>query len=79
MSWTENMTSKATKRKHVIKEVLDDFVLPEDGQEIVKVMSSCGNNLHQVGVCVSYQYSVIMLIYITMWHGTSMYIESGEL
>jgi probable RNA-binding protein EIF1AD len=29
--------SKATKRKHVTKEVLDDYVLPEDNQKIVKV------------------------------------------
>jgi len=29
--------SAATKRKHVEKEVLDDFVLPEDNQKIVKV------------------------------------------
>jgi len=42
------MTSKATKRKYVIKEVLDDFVLPEENQKIVRVMTSCGNNLHEV-------------------------------
>lgn len=29
--------SAATKRKHVVKEVLDDFVLPEGDQQIVKV------------------------------------------
>lgn len=29
--------SAATKRKHVVKEVLDDFVLPEEDQQIVKV------------------------------------------
>ena len=29
--------SKATKRKHVTKEVLDDFVLPTPEQAIVKV------------------------------------------
>lgn len=29
--------SKATKRKHVTKEVLDDYVLPENNQKIVKV------------------------------------------
>ena len=29
--------SKATKRKHVTKEVLEDFVLPELGQQIVQV------------------------------------------
>ncbi|OWF36609.1 probable RNA-binding protein EIF1AD [Mizuhopecten yessoensis] len=40
--------SKATKRKHVTKEVLDDFILPEDGQQIVKVTAGKGNNLHEV-------------------------------
>ena len=30
--------SKATKRKHVTKEVLDDFVLPTEKQKIVKVL-----------------------------------------
>ena len=30
--------SAATKRKHVVKEVLDDFVLPEGSQQIVKVV-----------------------------------------
>jgi probable RNA-binding protein EIF1AD len=29
--------SAATKRKHVVKEVLDDFVLPEGSQQIVRV------------------------------------------
>ena len=29
--------SKATKRKHVTKEVLDEFVLPTANQKIVKV------------------------------------------
>lgn len=29
--------SKATKKKHVTKEVMDDYVLPEDDQTIVKV------------------------------------------
>lgn len=29
--------SKATKRKHVTKEVLDDYVVPEPNQQIVKV------------------------------------------
>ena len=29
--------SKATKRKHVTKEVLDEFVLPDDKKEIVRV------------------------------------------
>jgi probable RNA-binding protein EIF1AD len=29
--------SKATKRKHVTKEVLDEYVLPEGKEQIVKV------------------------------------------
>lgn len=42
------MMSKATKRKHVTKEVLNDFVLPEGHQKIVKVLYGRGNNLHEV-------------------------------
>uniref|UniRef100_T1JA27 Probable RNA-binding protein EIF1AD n=1 Tax=Strigamia maritima TaxID=126957 RepID=T1JA27_STRMM len=40
--------SKTTKKKHVVREVLDEFVLPSDNQEIVKVVSGRGNNLHEV-------------------------------
>ena len=29
--------SKATKRKHVTKEVLEEYYVPENGEEIVKV------------------------------------------
>lgn len=32
--------SKATKRKHVAKEVLDDYVVPDPNQQIVKVSDS---------------------------------------
>ncbi|XP_015775840.1 PREDICTED: probable RNA-binding protein EIF1AD [Acropora digitifera] len=40
--------SKATKRKHVAKEVLDDYVVPDPNQQIVKISGSRGNNLHEV-------------------------------
>ncbi|KAM4617772.1 putative RNA-binding protein EIF1AD [Discoglossus pictus] len=40
--------SKATKRKHVVKEVLGDYVQPTEQQRIVKVLGSPGNNLHEV-------------------------------
>jgi len=40
--------SKATKRKHVAKEVLDDYVVPDPNQQIVKILGSRGNNLHEV-------------------------------
>ncbi|KAL9954370.1 hypothetical protein ACROYT_G041895 [Oculina patagonica] len=40
--------SKATKRKHVAKEVLDVYVVPDPNQQIVKILGSRGNNLHEV-------------------------------
>ncbi|XP_071974002.1 probable RNA-binding protein EIF1AD [Engystomops pustulosus] len=40
--------SKATKRKHVVKEVLLDYVQPTEDQRIVRVLGSPGNNLHEV-------------------------------
>ena len=40
--------SQSTKRKHVTKEVLDEFELPKDNQKIVRVVAGRGNNLHQV-------------------------------
>ncbi|XP_053304374.1 probable RNA-binding protein EIF1AD [Spea bombifrons] len=40
--------SKATKRKHVVKEVLGDYVQPTENQQIVRVLGSPGNNLHEV-------------------------------
>ncbi|XP_061689986.1 probable RNA-binding protein EIF1AD [Syngnathoides biaculeatus] len=39
--------SQATKRKHVVKEILGDFVVPTEKQQIVKVTGSRGNNLHE--------------------------------
>ncbi|KAJ8281641.1 hypothetical protein COCON_G00041600 [Conger conger] len=39
--------SLATKRKHVVKEVLGDFVTPTESQQIVRVVGSPGNNLHE--------------------------------
>ncbi|XP_050298430.1 probable RNA-binding protein EIF1AD [Anthonomus grandis grandis] len=41
--------SRANKRKHVLLETfLDDFSAPTENQQIVKVLSSKGNNLHEV-------------------------------
>ncbi|GJQ84530.1 hypothetical protein Trydic_g20027 [Trypoxylus dichotomus] len=41
--------SRATKRKHVLLEVLqDDFSPPTANQQIVKILRSRGNNLHEV-------------------------------
>ncbi|KAG7464447.1 hypothetical protein MATL_G00165800 [Megalops atlanticus] len=40
--------SQATKRKHVVKEVLGNLVTPTESQQIVRVLGSPGNNLHEV-------------------------------
>lgn len=40
--------SKTTKIKHVTKEVLEEYVLPKDHQQIVRILSGRGNNLHEV-------------------------------
>jgi len=40
--------SSTTKKKHVCREVLDDYVLPSGNQEIVRVTAGRGNNLHEV-------------------------------
>lgn len=40
--------SSTTKKKHVCREVLDEYVLPSGAQEIVRVAAGRGNNLHEV-------------------------------
>ena len=40
--------SAATKRKHVVKEMLEDFSMPEAHQTIVKVLGTSGSNLHEI-------------------------------
>lgn len=53
--------SRATKRKHVMNEALQDyFTPPTDGQEIVRVIASRGNNLHEVETLTHSTYLVSM-------------------
>ncbi|XP_062581118.1 probable RNA-binding protein EIF1AD [Saccostrea cucullata] len=52
--------SKATKRKHVTKEVLDEFVLPTEDQQIVRVTAGRGNNLHEVETAQNERFLVSM-------------------
>nr|CAG4649863.1 EOG090X0KPP [Scapholeberis mucronata]SVE94022.1 EOG090X0KPP [Scapholeberis mucronata] len=52
--------SKATKRKHVTKEVLDEFILPAENQKIVKVLGGRGNNLHEIETSDGEKYLVSM-------------------
>uniref|UniRef100_A0A8I5ZVW1 Eukaryotic translation initiation factor 1A domain containing n=1 Tax=Rattus norvegicus TaxID=10116 RepID=A0A8I5ZVW1_RAT len=40
--------SQASKRKHVVQEVLGEHMVPSDQQQIVKVLRTPGNNLHEV-------------------------------
>ncbi|XP_064900462.1 probable RNA-binding protein EIF1AD [Columba livia] len=40
--------SRATKRKHVVRELLEERVRPADRQTIVRVLGTPGNNLHEV-------------------------------
>ncbi|KAK3874856.1 hypothetical protein Pcinc_020238 [Petrolisthes cinctipes] len=40
--------SATTKKKHVEREMYEDFTLPEEHQTIVRVVRPRGNNLHQV-------------------------------
>ncbi|XP_037949582.1 probable RNA-binding protein EIF1AD [Teleopsis dalmanni] len=41
--------SRVVRRKHVLKEMMDDNLdLPEERQQIVRVVCSRGNNLHEV-------------------------------
>lgn len=52
--------SRATKRKHVIREVLDVPELPTGKQEVVRVLASRGNNLHSVEDATGSQFLVSM-------------------
>ncbi|XP_076619622.1 putative RNA-binding protein EIF1AD [Colletes latitarsis] len=51
--------SKATKRKHVVKEV-EDLSIPTESQSIVRIIESRGNNLHEVIDFTGDQYLVSM-------------------
>lgn len=52
--------SKATKRKHVTKEVLEEYYVPEEDEAIVKITGGRGNNLHEVRSTDGKQYLVSM-------------------
>ena len=39
--------SAATKRKHVVRELLDEYPEPEGDQLIVRITAPRGNNLHE--------------------------------
>ncbi|XP_017859626.1 PREDICTED: probable RNA-binding protein EIF1AD [Drosophila arizonae] len=50
-----------TRRKHVLKEMMeDDYSLPTEQQQIVRVVSSRGNNLHEVESATAENFLVSM-------------------
>ncbi|XP_078047799.1 putative RNA-binding protein EIF1AD [Augochlora pura] len=51
--------SKATKRKHVVKEIAE-FSIPTESQSVVRILESRGNNLHEVEDSTGDQYLVSM-------------------
>ncbi|KAL4623012.1 putative RNA-binding protein EIF1AD [Arapaima gigas] len=52
--------SQATKRKHVVKEVLGDFIAPSGSQQIVRIVGSPGNNLHEAITAEGHRFLVSM-------------------
>ncbi|XP_004627267.1 probable RNA-binding protein EIF1AD [Octodon degus] len=52
--------SQATKRKHVVKEVLGEHIVPSDRQQIVRVLRTPGNNLHEVETAQGQRFLVSM-------------------
>lgn len=52
--------SQATKRKHVAKEVLGEHVVPAAHQQIVRVLRTPGNNLHEVETARGQRFLVSM-------------------
>ncbi|XP_004682664.1 PREDICTED: probable RNA-binding protein EIF1AD [Condylura cristata] len=52
--------SQATKRKHVVKEVLGEHMVPSDQQQIVRVLRTPGNNLHEVETAQGQRFLVSM-------------------
>lgn len=52
--------SQASKRKHVVQEVLGEHMVPSDQQQIVKVLRTPGNNLHEVETAQGQRFLVSM-------------------
>ncbi|XP_075401476.1 putative RNA-binding protein EIF1AD [Tenrec ecaudatus] len=52
--------SQVTKRKYVVKEVLGEHVVPSEQQQIVKVLKTPGNNLHEVETAQGQRFLVSM-------------------
>ncbi|RWS24670.1 putative RNA-binding protein EIF1AD-like protein [Leptotrombidium deliense] len=66
--------SKATKRKHVTKEVLDNYLVPEGPQQIVKILAGRGNNLH----CAQNEKGEQFLVSMPTKYRKNVWIKRGD-
>jgi len=66
--------SKATKRKHVTREVVEEFRLPSEDEKIVKVVGGRGNNLHEV----SDQHGESFLVSMPTKFRKNVWIKRGD-
>ncbi|XP_030383588.1 probable RNA-binding protein EIF1AD [Scaptodrosophila lebanonensis] len=69
--------SHRTRRKHVIKEMMeDDYELPKEQQQIVRVISSRGNNLLEVEPSVAQ--SENFLVSISTKFRKNLWVKRGD-
>eukprot|EP00128_Syssomonas_multiformis_P010098 Colp12_sorted_trinity150504_noHs@21157 len=66
--------SKATKFKHVAREVLDEFPEPEGDQKIVKVIQARGGNQHEVEL----DDGTTMLVQMPTKYRSRVWIKRGD-
>lgn len=52
--------SQATKRKHVVQELLGEHMVPSAQQQVVRVLRTPGNNLHEVETAQGQRFLVSM-------------------
>ena len=73
--------SKSSKRKYVTREVLDDFVLPEGKQQVVKVRQSTSLSAFDVQQQACYRIIIISVSYqnlLTAFYMNTSYYTSSE-
>jgi len=72
--WKCQRMSKATKRKHVTREVTEDFRLPDENESVVRVVAGRGNNLHEV----KDQHGELFLVSMPTKFRKSVWIKRGD-
>ncbi|KAH8241138.1 hypothetical protein KR032_005498, partial [Drosophila birchii] len=67
-----------SRRKHLMKEMMeDDYALPTEQQQIVRVVSSRGNNLHEVETAKS-EAEENFLVSMPNKFRKSMWVKRGD-